>query len=192
MKKWLLLFGSLVAGSVYANCQPQALTIPMQLMAQRAAMIKQVAAYKWYHAHQHHATPYRAERELVVLQNAQQIAKQQGLNPYKLMVFVQVQMDLSKLIESYWIEHWNNPNTPEQKKPNAHTIVSLNTLRMTLGKLDAKLYPAIKDALPKIQQCPLTAIQPIYQHAFAPIQGIAQHPNYGMVYLQALKDLAGS
>ncbi len=189
-----LIFASLIItafGAQADTCDLQALQQPLQLMAQRAQIMKQVAATKWYNTPNHQAAAYGAIQEVKVLQNAEILADQMGVDPWRLLVFVQVQMDLSKQIEAYWINYWNLPSTPANQKPTVKTVISLDQLRDQIKQIDGRLYPAINRALPAIDDCSISKMHVVYQQNFGNIAGIPLHPNYGKVYLQALKGING-
>ena len=190
MKSLCILGAALIALNAQADtCHTQLLQQPIQLMAQRAQIMKQVAAYKWYNAPNHQATAYSAGQEVKVLQGTQALAKQLRLPTWALLVFVQIQMDLSKQIEAHWIQYWNLPSTPSDQKPTAKTLVDLSQLRQQITKIDSQLYPTISHAFSAIDDCSVHQMYPVYQLYFGKIAGIPTQPNYGKVYLQALKGL---
>ncbi|ODN41711.1 chorismate mutase [Piscirickettsia litoralis] len=104
MKKVLVVFILVLCSPfVYSknldqSTRPQQL---IQLIQQREAVMKDVAAFKFNRG----ISPYDAQRERAVLSN---IEKQMGhsKNSAAVLVNAQILMDVSKQIEAYWMDYW--------------------------------------------------------------------------------------
>ncbi len=171
-----------LAGSAYAsNCQTDTLKTVFKFVADRAQLMKFVAADKY----EQKKPAYAAAQEIKVLNRVEQIAKDQGLPVYPLLIFAQVQMDLSKYIEEYWLDQWRKD--PASYQPDK---MSLAQLRNEIGQIDAKLYPAIKDALESLKRCSLSTSSKLFLEAMKPVKGVPQEPDYTQIMLQALIGVA--
>lgn len=173
----------------FAVCHSDTLSGAVSLIAKRASIMKEVAASKWYNAPDHQAVAYSAKQEISVLNHAYNVAKENKLNPLSIMIFSQIQMDISKQIETYWINYWNNPKTPPQNKPSKQSIESLDKLRAEIGKIDTSLYPELKSSMQHIRQCSIKQVIPIFDNAFSDIAGIPKKPDYLDMFAQSFKSI---
>ncbi len=73
-----------------------------QLINDRLGYMKEVAAYKWLHQRPIEDLP----REAVVIKNAVDAAKRQGLDPETTGAFFQAQIEAAKEIQRYWFNQW--------------------------------------------------------------------------------------
>ncbi len=161
-------------------------------MSQRAALMKDVAAYKWIE--NHNATAYNASQEIKVLNSVKSIAIKNHFNVDSVFVFAQIQMDLSKQIENYWLNYWNNPNTPPIKKPTKNNVISLSKLRTKIIAIDSKLFPAIKDSLKHIHQMKSHKLLKKITRAFTQqsgeiLPGIPKKPNFLRILSTVLNNI---
>ncbi len=190
MKKlFIFAITSLIYVNTFATCNPHRLLRMASLMAKRASIMKEVAAYKWYYAPKHQASAYSAKQEIKVLNGVSRLAKKMDIRPLSLMVFSQIQMDLSKQIESHWIDYWNNSKTPTRKKPSKNTVKSLNTLRRNITHIDKQLFPMIQSNIVQIQKCSVNQMQPTFAHAYSKVIGIPSKPSYLDILIQSLKQV---
>lgn len=141
-----LLFCSFGVFSQQCSVSGTVLSLAKQI-ALRASYMKEVAAIK-YKAYGAQISPYSAEQEIKVLRSVEKVADELKLPQDKLMMYAQIQMDLSKQIEAYWIEAWRNhsskiPATPE----------TLEQVRAKIQAVNATLYPAFKRAIPAMRDC---------------------------------------
>lgn len=178
MKKIILtLLLSCYFSLAYAYC-PESVNRLIALMAERAALMKQVAAYKWTHSYKHHATPYDAAQELKILRHANIFARWQHMPAGRLLVFTQIQMDLSKQIEQYWFNRWNNPRVPIKDKPNIHHVLSLAQLRDEIIAIDKVMYPEIKATQIQLAVCSNNELVRLFMNHFHNIQGVPRSPSF--------------
>jgi chorismate mutase len=193
MKKILaFLTGCLLSTHIFSSCHMDKINPVVSLIGQRAGMIKAVAAYKWYHAPDHQATPYSAQREIKVLASVNSLAKKQDIDPLSLLIFTQIQMDISKQIETYWINYWNDPEKTVKGKPTKTTLKSLTSLRQQIEKLDASLFPLLKSAIPALQQCSVAQLRPVFNRAFAQVKGIPQQSDFMSMLIKSFKQITAN
>lgn len=162
-------------------------------MAKRAKLMKLVAASKWYQNPDQ--SVYDAQQEVKVLQNTQQVAKQYKFDAPALQVFVQIQMDVSKQIEYYWIAYWNDPETPEDQLPKKKDIISLDKLRTEITQIDQKLFLLIHNSLPDIHQTPNNQLirqlhQSFINNENEPIKCIPEHPDFLLLFANSLNNIS--
>lgn len=181
---------SFLCAPAFAKCHSNNLSPVVSLMAERASIMKAVAANKWYNTPKHQAVAYSAKQEIHVLNQAYNIAKENKLDPLSVMIFSQIQMDISKQIETYWINYWNNPKVSSKNKPSKQSIESLSTLRIKIGKIDAKFYPRLSANIPSIQQCSINQMIPIFHHAFTGVVGIPKKPSYINMLAKTFKNVS--
>lgn len=155
----------------------QKLTQLFDLIAKRANLMKEVAADKRLKRQ----GVYVAAREIKLLDNTQKIAKSHSLPVYPLMIFAQMQMDLSKYIEQYWLDSWDRQPQSISRKSS-----SLKDLRLKIEHIDGQLYPAIKLATPLLKKLSLATIMPLFDEAMTNVLGVPSSPNYGHIMLYAL------
>lgn len=123
-------------------CPSAPTTCLFQYIHQRECLMQAVAAVKY----QHHQPIYDANQENTVLLNTQKNAEKYHLNPIQLQIFSQIQMDLSKQIESYWITRWESQHL-SPPKPSMKLI----DLRKTIAQLDQLTLSALIKSLPTLQ-----------------------------------------
>ena len=78
------------------------------LLAQRLQLMRDVAAYKWHHAH----AIEDLEREKAVLDNAQLSALRFGLTSESSRAFFEAQIEAAKVIQRAWFEQWYEQGSP--------------------------------------------------------------------------------
>jgi cyclohexadienyl dehydratase len=164
-----------------------------KLMAQRAGIMKEVAAQKWLHNHK--STVYNSNQELKVLNNAESVAIKNNLKPNSLLVFIQIQMDLSKHIEQYWFDYWNNQSTPKESFTNDNSTINLQKLRERIKIIDNNLFKEIVKNLNLIHKISVEDLTDQAKHLFInlngeQIKGISySHPDYLKLLISALKEI---
>ena len=161
--------------------ESQELTQIFNLIAKRANLMKAVAFNK--HITNHNI--YCATQEIKLLRRIQKIATELSLPVYPVMIFAQIQMDLSKYIEQYWLDHWNKSDNQ-----NHDNDFSLKQLRLTIKEIDHQLYSAIKQAVPILKNFSLATIMPLFDQAMTKVPGMPLSPNYGHMVLYALTAIA--
>jgi chorismate mutase len=162
----------------------------INLMAKRASLMKNVASCKWHINNQ--VSAYSAKQEVAVLQNAKEVAHENNLNVNSLLIFIQMQMDLSKQVEAYWISHWNSSNINNQS--NKYDLDCLSNLRLKIQKIDEKLYPMISRNLAKIKIIPSNILVEKLNEYFINskgkrIKGIPEKPDYLGLIATSLKGI---
>lgn len=170
------------ANSYAAQCNTKSLDSMFNLMAKRNSLMMGVAAYKYIKK----SSVYDAKQELGVLQNSLNIADTYQLNADKLMVFIQIQMDISKQIQTQLIEHWK---TVPADAPDPAITPDLTTLRSQIAAIDAKLYPQIANNVSNLKQCSQSTILKQYTKAMQDIKGIPSDPDYNLIVIAALKNI---
>lgn len=176
MKKIKIIFPLLLLSFGLSNAGVHE---PISLLVKRAKLMQGVGVCK----KKLNSSLYDAEQELRVLQNAKQLAKTNNLDISSFLVFIQLQMDLSKQIENYyWVDA-----TSEQLDnldPNCLTIY-----RDKIKKVDEKLYPAISentDALSKDKHLYSQISRLIKKQK---IQGVPQDPDYIKLLVASLQNI---
>jgi chorismate mutase-like protein len=159
------------------ECDNTKLTMAFDLIAQRAQVMQLVAADKFIKK----SGIYAPDRELQVLQHVKIIADKEMLPAYPTLVFTQIQMDMSKFIEQYWLAKWSADAKSFNQKD-----VDLTKLRAVISQIDDKLYPAIKMALPSLQRCSLTISSKSFEEAMAQVEGVPSNPDYASMILASL------
>ena len=160
----------------HASCnitQQQQISALFNLMATRASYMKNVAAHKYNESNSNNI--FDAKQEGRVLGNSATIAKQYGLNAFSVMQFIQIQMDISKLIEFYWYQQWNNKIVA---KPDVNNILSLDNLRTQIKETDNKIFTIIKPTLPIISTCDRATVDNLFAQSFQSVIGIPDKPDY--------------
>lgn len=169
----------LISGNVFADCSgyEQLFT----LMAKRANSMQSVAANKYLVKPQ--ANIYVAPQELKVLQNAQSQAVKLQLESSAFLQFTQIQMDLSKQIEAYWFDYWqNNPKSA----PKAGQFPSLKTVREQIRTIDNQLYPQLATLIKNHPECSQKQLQSMFYQQFSSIQGVPLNPDFRTLMLNSL------
>ena len=88
-------------------------------------------------------------------------------------------MDVSKQIETYWLEHWKTRGLPPRAR------LTLDQARQQIITIDGWLIPAINQALPVLHQ-PKNYPNLISKINQIDITGIPTTPNYKHILLSAL------
>ena len=172
----------MTAGVYAANCNTNLLSETFTLIAQRAQLMEQVALNKYNNKQ----NPFAAAQEIKVLQRAQQLAKKEGFALNPLLVFTQMQMDLSKYIQQYWMDQWQK--APADKLPGI--TLTLDQVRERIGYIDKALYPSLKKALPSLKRCPIVTSSKLFSQSMAKVKGVPQDPDYNQVILNSLITVA--
>ena len=192
MKKLLIgILGLCMATAAMADCQTTALTPLIQDMANRAALMQSVAAIKWSHVTNHKATAFDAAQEIKVLNAAQAAAEKYHLNVPGILVFAQIQMDLSTQIEAYWLNQWTS------KQPSKASMIPLRMLREKITQLDTDIFLQLSQNQSALASCSVEQIHQQVTQYFVdkkgqPIAGIPQKPDFGVMLSQALKGVMAS
>ncbi|WP_116963129.1 chorismate mutase [Fastidiosibacter lacustris] len=147
------------------------------LIAKRAQIMQSIAADKYVKK----SSIYASERELEVLKHVKDVVHQQGLPVYPMLVFTQIQMDMSKFIEQYWLNVWIK--TPDYFQQ--HNL-DLELLRNEITKIDDQLYPAIKESLSSFKRCSMTTSITLFSKAMENVKGIPTDPDYTSLMLASL------
>lgn len=158
----------------------------INLIAMRASLMKNVASCKFSMNHQMSA--YSAKQELLVLHNAQEVAEKNHFNTNSFLLFIQIQMDLSKQIETYWIDHWNN----SYNQNYSNEVNCLSSLRLKIKKIDDKLYPKIRESIPQFKSISNKALAKKIRNTFMGfkgniIKGVPDNPDYFELIAMSLK-----
>jgi len=140
-------------------------------------LLKDVAADKYVT----HKSAYDATQELKVLNNVDKLANSVGLDNYSVMLFAQIQMDMSKQIEEYWLDIWNK-NPSLAPKPGQYK--GLTVVRSQIQVIDKQLYPALAK-VPK-NQCGTYNIQEEFKSGFSQVQGIPTTPDFSMLMINSV------
>ena len=138
----------------------------LQLITQRAVLMRIVAAYKFDEARGleglHGQSVYRAEWEFARLGRIEQFAQDLGLPSSGLLVFAQVQMDYAKFAQKFWLDKWiSAEKDPAQKQTLAKEIdrlikegggsrTEMDSVRNMISQVDQEQYGAIKSAAPHV------------------------------------------
>ncbi|MED7819134.1 MULTISPECIES: chorismate mutase [unclassified Francisella] len=141
---------------------------PLKLLVQRAALMQGVGICK----SKLKGSIYDANQEISVLQNAKALAKQNNLEENSFLTFIQLQMDLSKQIENYYL------NNATKQQLEQQSTDCLTNYRDKIKKVDAQLYPAISENIKSIRKDKKLASQISELVKKQNIKGIPQDPNY--------------
>ena len=127
MKIFIYLMLTIASFSLVAkNNQADNTKKILDLMHEREAVMKDVAAYKF----KKNISVYSASRENSILQEVKIKNLKKRL---RYMTYLQVSMDASKQIESYWIHYWSQKGI----KPQPHK--NLKQIRNEINRIDKKL-----------------------------------------------------
>jgi len=182
--KFLILPLLVASTNIYAaQCNTKQLDQLFNLMSQRGNLMRGVAAYKYMEK----SSIYDANQELKLLQTSLDIADANQLNADKLMVFVQIQMDLSKQIENYWIQYWK---AHPEDAPDPGITPDISSLRQQIAAIDGKLYPQIGANVNNLKRCSQDTITKQYNKAMNQIKGIPQAPDYNMLIIASLRNIS--
>ena len=102
-----------------------------QLVSKRALIMKQVALIKYNQS----AKPiiYRDSQEIRILKSSFDKANFYNIDPVKYATFIQLQMDLSKYIQGYWISKWNKNKIPNNL-PKDQDLTEIREKIMSINK----------------------------------------------------------
>ncbi|MED7788042.1 chorismate mutase [Francisella sp. 19X1-34] len=159
----ILALSSIALGVCYAGVDK-----PLNLLVQRAALMQGVGICK----SKIKGSIYDANQEIRVLQNAEKLAKQNKLEKSSFLTFIQLQMDLSKQIENYYL------NNATQQQLEQQSSDCLTSYRDKIKKVDAQLYPAISKNIKSIHKDKKLESQLKKLVKKQNIKGIPQDPDY--------------
>lgn len=131
------------------------------LIAKRADYMKQVAMTK-YADKQIKAVIYDWEQENKVLEKTIESAENFDLPKATTLCFEQIQMDIAKQIQSYWINIWSQQITG----PIEQVVVSLPILREKIKKINQTLLLLISKSRHVLSRCPQKKIAAILKEFF--------------------------
>lgn len=169
---FIVMFVSIVC---YADCtEYQAL---FNLMSHRADLLKDVAANK-YCAQQ---SVYDAKQELAVLNRVACVATDLNLDSENVMLFAQIQMDMSKQIEQNYLNLW-------QVKPELvpKNYMSLVELRQKIGDIDQQLYFVLASLIKTKQFCSYPEQITEFKSSFASVEMMPQSVDFSHLILKSL------
>lgn len=176
VKVIFISFSLLTVSNLQAECL--AFKPVFELMSKRANLLKDVAVNK-YKLKQN---VFDASQELTVLQRVDSQAAKFGLEKYSLMQYTQLQMDLAKHIEQYWLNLWqNNP----QLAPKAGQYQDLANLRQQIQVLDQQIYPNLAQTI-KSNACTNIEIQDEFVTRFKLVKGIPVSPDFAKLMVNAI------
>ena len=172
----LISFFIMLLGNIQAECL--AFKPVFELMGKRALLLQDVAANKYKRGQ----SIFDASQELKVLQQLDNNAAKWGLDNYSLMQYAQLQMDLAKHIEQYWLNLWqSNP----QLAPKAGQYQDLANLRQQIQVLDQKIYPNLAQSI-QLNTCINSEIQAEFAANFKLIKGIPTTPDFSKLMVNAI------
>ncbi|AXA33182.1 chorismate mutase [Francisella adeliensis] len=146
----------------------------IRLIMQRAKLMEGIGVCKL----KLNSSLYDAEQEVKVLQNAESIAKKYNLGLDSLLVFIQLQMDLSKQIENYYVI-----NTSKEEA-NKQSDKCLLEYRDKIKSIDIKLYPSIAKNLSSLVKDKNLRLNLYELSQKNKIKGIPGEPDYlGLISL---------
>lgn len=152
---------------------------PVSLLVKRAELMQKVGTCK-----KKVSSPlYDAGQELRVLQNAKQLANANNLETSSFLVFVQLQMDLSKQIENYY---WANVTNKQLGSIDSNC---LSIYRDKVKKVDEKLYPAISKNINAIKDDKHLYSRLSKLIKKQKIQGVPQDPDYIKLLTKSLQNI---
>jgi len=131
------------------------------LIVKRASYMKDVAATKYKMAKGSFVSLYDGDRELRVLKDASTKARGLNVSVSGLLCFVQLQMDLSKQIQAYWVQQWRAGSQARPLK-----VSTLASLRKKISEVDEQLYPSLMSALPALSRCSYKEVHAIVEEKF--------------------------
>lgn len=140
----------------------------LKLLADRAKLMKGVGICKL----KTKGSIYDADQEIRVLQNAEVLAKSNDLERNSFLEFIQLQMDLSKQIESYYSDK------ATQKQIESMSSNCLTEYRDKIKKIDEQLYPVISKNIRAIKKDKKLTSQLREIVKEEGIKGIPQDPDY--------------
>lgn len=176
MSKLLKILMPLIVlfGASYASVDK-----PLKLIVQRAELMQGIGLCKL----QTDSSIYDSAQERKVLQTAENIAKANHFDEKTFLIFIQLQMDLSKQIEAYY---WQ---LGSKEQINSQTIDCLASYRVKIKNIDEQLYTSIGDNLQELQRDDrlVTKLEELVKEQ--QIKGIPQNPNYLDLIAQSLHQL---
>ncbi|BCD91971.1 chorismate mutase [Francisella halioticida] len=155
---------------------------PLDLLMQRAALMQGVGVCKL----KLKSHIYDANQEIRVLQIAKKLAKQNELERNSFLTFIQLQMDLSKQIENYYI------NNATQQQLEQQGSDCLTNYRDKIKKVNVQLYLAISRNIESIKKDKNLVSQLRKLAKKQNIQGIPQDPNYLNLIASSLQNIKKS
>ena len=177
--KLIICVMSLLLNLAYASCDKYQNVF--KLMQQRATLLKDVAANKYVSK----SSPYDTKQELSVLTNVSQLADNLNLEKYSLLSFAQIQMDLSKQIEQFWLNSWQKSPESFPKK-----YLDLATIREQIKLIDQQIYPGLKLALTNPNSCSEAQMQTQFNSIFTTqLDGIPSTPDYAKIMVNSIFNL---
>lgn len=165
---------------MWSNLQAECLAFKasFDLMSRRAALLKGVAANKYQLGH----NIYDASQELNVLQQVDKLAVKLDVERYSLLQYAQLQMDMAKHIEQYWLNLWqSNPLLA----PKANQYQDLAEVRQQIQALDQQIYPNLAQAI-KSNSCTSIEIQTEFATSFKLVQGIPVAPDFSKLLVNSI------
>ncbi|QIW09172.1 chorismate mutase [Francisella sp. LA112445] len=171
--KVLVLF-SMLLGVCYAGVNK-----PLNLLVQRAELMKGVGICK----SKIKGSIYDASQEVRVLQNAEKLAKQNKLEKNSFLIFIQLQMDLSKQIENYYL---NNATKQQLEQQGSDCLTNY---RDKIKKVDEQLYPAISKNITSIHKNKNLESQLKKLVKKQDLKGIPQDPKYLGLIANSLQNI---
>lgn len=169
-----------ISSITYASCEN--FQEVFKFMRQRAYLLKDITANK-YHTNPKQGV-FNSDQELKILKNVISFAKKENLEKYSTMQFAQIQMDMSKQVEQYWLNKWF---AHSQQAPKIGTYQSLDKLRQQLSDIDKQLYSAIAHAKNVKNQCSSRKIQDEFDESFkGSVEGIPSSPDFSNMVLHSI------
>jgi cyclohexadienyl dehydratase len=122
----LLLFPLTLLTLAAASAPPAAASELVALMAERLALMDEVAAHKW----QHGLPVEDPAREAVVLDRAVQDALRFGFTPESSRRFFAAQIDAAKELQHHWFARWQAGESPPGNVPDLQGALRPELLRL--------------------------------------------------------------
>ncbi|WP_395166558.1 chorismate mutase [Francisella salimarina] len=165
---------AVMVGASYASVEK-----PLNLLVERASLMQGVGICK----HKLNSPLYDADQELRVLQNAQALAKKNHLESNSFLIFIQLQMDLSKQIEDYYAKNATQQQLEQQSSD------CLSIYRDKIKKVDEQLYPAISQNINEINKDKDLTTKLSEFVKKQNIKGIPQDPSYLELLANSLQSI---
>ncbi|ABO47609.1 chorismate mutase [Francisella tularensis] len=164
---------------IFGFCYAGGVDKPLSLLVERASLMQEVGVCK----HKFNSPIYDAAQEIRVLQNAQNLAKENHLEMSTFLTFIQLQMDLSKQIEDFY---WRNATEQELKQQSSDCLANY---RDKVKKVDEQLYPAISKNIKAIRKDKKLILKLSELVKKQNIQGIPQDPSYLVLLANSLQNI---
>ncbi len=176
VKIMVISYFILIWGDIQAECL--VFKPVFKLMNYRAILLKDVAANKY----KNQQSVFDAAQELKILQQVYTYAEELSIENYSLMQYAQIQMDLSKQIEQYWLNLWqSNPLLA----PKDGQYKNLKYIRQQIQILDKQIYPSLARSI-KLNSCSNADIQGEFVANFRAIKGIPIAPDFSRLMVNAI------